>query len=641
MKQKDIYVKNMPLKEAKEKWHDALQTINFSGGAKVLEIDVEQALGQITAAPVFAAHSSPAHNAAAMDGIAVHFADLASASDAAPVRLGAKQFVPVNTGNSLPQEFDAVVMIEDVHYVNEQEVELAIPATPWQHVRTIGEDIVATELILPEGHTIRPIDQGAMLATGVTKVLVKKAPQVQVIPTGSELIQPGTAPAPGQIIEFNSRILAGYLNDWGARATGAHPVSDDKEKLRAAISKAAKENDIVIINAGASAGTRDYTSTVLAELGTVIVHGVAIKPGKPVILAIVDNTPVIGLPGYPVSAILTMRLFVHEMIYNFMDMQRPPTQWTAARMSRPMHSAMGVDEFVRITLGQVGEELMATPAGKGAGAVMSLVRADGILTLQAGSEGVGAGEEVQIELLRPLTDVQSTLVAIGSHDNIIDVLANLLHKGRKTIRVSSAHVGSMGGIMAIRRGEAHLAGSHLLDEESGEYNVSFIKRFLTDTPLQLINLCYRQQGLIVAKGNPLAIKGFEDVAKNTLSFINRQNGAGTRLLTDKTLKDLGIDPTEINGYDHEEYTHMSVAASIANGSVDCGMGILAAANALGLDFVPVAEERYDLIIPKQFGDDRKITALLDLIRSNDEFKELVNNLGGYSLRDSGNIMYEQ
>ncbi|MCF8055633.1 MAG: molybdopterin biosynthesis protein [Desulfocapsa sp.] len=641
MNQKDIYVKNMPLSEAKEKWHNALQTINFPKGAQLAEINVEEALGQITGAPVFAAHSSPAYNAAAMDGIGVHFGDLASASEAAPVRLGAKQFIAVNTGNNLPREFDAVVMIEDVHYISENEVELAIPATPWQHVRTIGEDIVATELILPEGHTIRPIDQGAMLATGVTKIPVKKAPQVLVIPTGSELIQPGTAPAPGQIIEFNSRILAGYLNEWGARATRAKPVSDDKEKLRAAISKAAQENDIVIINAGASAGTRDYTSTVLAELGEVIVHGVAIKPGKPVILAIVDNTPVIGLPGYPVSAILTMRLFVHEMIYSFMDMQKPAVETTKARMSRPMHSAMGVDEFIRITLGQVGKELMATPAGKGAGAVMSLVRADGLLTLGAGSEGVGAGEEVDIELLRPLTDVQSTLVAIGSHDNIIDVLANLLHKGQKSIRISSAHVGSMGGIMAIRRGEAHLAGSHLLDEETGEYNISFIKRFLADIPLQLINLCYRRQGLIVAKGNPQGIKGFQDIADRNLSFINRQNGAGTRLLTDKTLRDLDLNPADINGYGHEEYTHMSVAASIANGSVDCGMGILAAANALNLDFVPVAEERYDLIIPQQFLDDKKIGALLDLIRNSPEFKELVTNLGGYNLRDCGNVMYQQ
>ncbi len=640
---KNIFVKNMPLAEAKEKWQQALAKINFYNGAEVATVEVENALGQITGAPVFAAHSSPIYNAAAMDGIAVHFADLAAASEASPVRLNKDQFTPVNTGNNLPQEFDAVVMIEDVHFVSEHEVELSNPATPWQHVRTIGEDIVTTELILPQGHKVRPIDQGAMLATGVTKISIKKQPLVQVIPTGSELIQPGNTPSPGQIIEFNSRILAGYLNEWGANASGAAPVSDDKEKLKQAIRDAANGNDIVIINAGASAGTRDYTSTVLAELGEVIVHGVAIKPGKPVILAIIGDTPVIGLPGYPVSAILTMRLFVQEMIYNFMGIQQPASQWATARMSRPMHSAMGVDEFVRVTLGQVGEELMATPAGKGAGAVMSLVRADGILTLPAGSEGVGAGEVVNIELLRPLTDVKSTLVVIGSHDNIIDILTNLLHKGESSIRVSSAHVGSMGGIMAIRRGEAHLAGSHLLDEETGEYNISFIKRFLADTPLQLINLCYRQQGLIVAKGNPLNITGFSDLADpdKNISFINRQNGAGTRLLTDKTLADQDIAPDAISGYEHEEYTHMSVAAAIASGSVDCGMGILAAANALHLDFVEVAEERYDLIIPEIFLNDPKIEQLLQLVRESDEFKQSVHKLGGYSLRDSGKVMYKQ
>lgn len=640
---KNIFVKNMPLGEAKEKWEQALSAIHFYDGGALQEIAVEQALGKVTAAPVFAAHSSPAYNAAAMDGIAVHFADLAAASEASPVRLSKEQFTPVNTGNNIPQEFDAVVMIEDVHYLSEDEVELTNPATPWQHVRTIGEDIVTTELILPQGHKVRPIDQGAMLATGVTSIAVKQPPKVQVIPTGSELIQPGNTPQPGQIIEFNSRILAGYLNEWGAVATGALPVSDDKEQLKAAIREAVSENDIVVMNAGASAGTRDYTSTILAELGEVIVHGVAIKPGKPVILAIIDDTPVIGLPGYPVSAILTMRLFVKEMIYNFMGMQQPAPQWATARMSRPMHSAMGVDEFVRVTLGQVGEELMATPAGKGAGAVMSLVRADGILTLPAGSEGVGAGEEVTIELLRPLTDVQSTLVAIGSHDNIIDILTNLLHKSKPSTRMSSAHVGSMGGIMAIRRGEAHFAGSHLLDEESGEYNISFIKRFLGDTPLQLINLCYRQQGLIVAKGNPKQITGFGDLAdpEKDILFINRQNGAGTRLLTDKTLADENIPPSAISGYDHEEYTHMSVAAAIASGSVDCGMGILAAANALHLDFVEVAEERYDLIIPKLYLEDPKIKQLLALVRESEEFAELVNKLGGYNLRDSGKVMYEQ
>ncbi len=302
---------------------------------------------------------------------------------------------------------------------------------------------------------------------------------------------------------------------------------------------------------------------------------------------------------------------------------------------------MGVDQFVRITLGQVGEKLIATPSGKGAGAVMSMVRADGILTIPAGSEGIGAGETVTIELLRPQKEVDATLVSIGSHDNILDLLANQLHRLSSPIRLSSAHVGSMGGIMAIKRGEAHLAGSHLLDEETGEYNISFIKRFLRDIPLELINLCYREQGLIVAPGNPKKISGFEDIVRHGLSFINRQKGAGTRLLTDKVIAQYGLDPNHITGYDHEEYTHMNIAAAVAGGSVDTGMGIRAAALALGLDFVPVAEERYDLIIPRDFLSDRRIAAVLDLIRNDSVFKDKALALGGYNLRDCGSVMYSQ
>jgi putative molybdopterin biosynthesis protein len=638
---RNIYVNNMPLDEAKSVWNQALTESHFFGRNPIERVKVDDCVGRITAEPVFAGTSSPSYNAAAMDGIAVHFEDLAAAREASPIRLQRDQYQPVNTGNALPPGFNAVVMIEDVHQVSNTEVELGIAATPWQHVRTIGEDIVATELILPEGHRIRPIDQGAMLATGVTEIMVKRPPKAVVMPTGSELVQPGEQARPGQIIEFNSRILAGYLNEWGADARRTAPLSDDPGILREAILAATRENDIVVLNAGASAGTKDFTSTVLAELGKVIVHGVAIKPGKPVILAIVGDTPVIGLPGYPVSAILTMRLFVHDMIFGFLDMEMPSPQIIEATMSRPLSSSMGVDQFVRVTLGNVGDTLMATPSGKGAGAVMSLVRADGILTIPNGSEGVGAGEKVSIELVRPKAEVDSTLVFIGSHDNILDLIANQLHKERPIIRISSAHVGSMGGIMAICRNEAHLAGCHLLDEETGEYNIPFLKRFLPTLPLRLVNLCYRQQGLIVQKNNPKNIKFFSDIAKEDLVFINRQGGAGTRLLTDKIMRKLSIRPAEIKGYDHEEYTHMSVAAAVASGSADTGMGILAAAKALDLDFVPVAEERYDLIIPEQFATDPKVIAVLDLMTSSQGFHEEILALGGYDLRDCGKIMYRQ
>lgn len=641
MNKREIYLSNKPLADAKKIWWDTLERINIFKKNRVEETAVDDSLGRVTAEPVYARRSSPSYNAAAMDGIAVSFSDLAGASEASPVRLRQAQYIPVNTGNAIPDGFNAVVMIEDVHFTSDDEVELHSPATPWQHVRTIGEDIVATELILPEGHTIRAIDQGAMLATGVTAIRVQRPPKALVIPSGSELIQPDQEPSAGQIIEFNSRILAGYLNEWGAEATRDLPVRDNPELLKKRLLAAAKDHDLVILNAGASAGTRDYSGSVLNEIGEIIVHGVAIKPGKPVILAVIEDTPVIGLPGYPVSALLTMRLFVREMISGFLGQQKPAPQFVKAALSRPIHSAMGVDQFVRITLGKVGDTLMATPSGKGAGAVMSLVRADGLLTIPSGSEGIGAGEKVDIELLRSQAEVDATLVCIGSHDNILDLMANHLYKLRPIVRISSAHVGSLAGIIAVKRGEAHMAGTHLLDAETGEYNISFIQRFLTDVPLQLINLCYREQGLIVAKNNPKKIQSFKDIVSEKHTFINRQNGAGTRLLTDKILHEENILPTDIIGYDHEEYTHMSVAASVANGSVDAGMGIRAAANALNLDFVPIAEERYDLIIPKKFSEDTKILSVLHLLRTDEDFKKAIVALGGYNLRDCGTIMYEQ
>ena len=639
MKTNSVYLSNKPLSEARELWHQALNACGFFV-PKTTRIAVDDALGETTAKPVYAHHSSPTYNASAMDGVAVRFQDLGQASEASPTRLSRDQYLPVNTGNSVPEPYNAVVMIEDVYKLENDDIELINPATPWQHVRTVGEDIVATELVVPQGHTIRPIDQGALLAAGITEVEITARPLVTVIPTGSELIEPGSKVQPGQIIEFNSRILAGYLSQWGAKVIVHPPVSDDPELLESALLEAAKNSDIIFTNAGASAGTKDFSRSVLGSTGEIVVHGVAIKPGKPVILGLIGDTPVVGLPGYPISALLTLHLFGRELIYGFSGKPLPDDEFCEAIMSRPMHSAMGVDQFVRVTLGQVGSKLIATPSGKGAGSVMSMVRADGLLTIPSGSEGIGAGETVRIEMLRSRREIDSTLVAIGSHDNILDLMANFLHRLSPPVRLSSAHVGSMGGIMAIRRGEAHFGGSHLLDEDSGEYNVSFIKRFLSDLPLKLINLCYREQGFIVSKGNPFDIQSFTDIIVKDLSFINRQKGAGTRLLTDKILRDSGLEPEQIAGYNHEEYTHMNVAAAVLSGSVDVGMGIRAAALALELDFVPIAEERYDLIVPTLFLDDARIKAALELM-SNDTFRSRIEDLGGYNLRDCGSVMYEQ
>jgi putative molybdopterin biosynthesis protein len=639
---RNIYIDNMDLNDAQNLWHQKLTDSGCLQPMQVETISVDEALGRITAEPVFAALSSPFYNASAMDGIAVRFKDTIGASETNPIRLSlGTMFEYVNTGNALPDKFDAVVMIEDVQPIDDNTVEIIAPITPWKHVRTIGEDIVSTELILPEGHRIRPIDLGAMLATGLTEVAVRRKPTSIVIPTGSELVQPGSSLKPGNIIEFNSRVLAGYLREWSIQTDRSPIVSDNKESLRKAIIDGTAEYDFVIINAGASAGSKDYTAQVLAELGEVVLHGVNIKPGKPVILAIVNNKPVIGLPGYTVSAVITMHLFVKDLVEALLGTVFKPSLFLKATLSRPLSSKLGAEEFIRVKLGRVGKTLMASPASRGAGAVMSLVQADGILTVPANSEGIGAGEKVKIELLRDEHEIENTLVFIGSHDNILDVLANLLHRRRPICRLSSAHVGSMGGIIAIKRGEAHLAGTHLLDEETGEYNISFIKKYLAEIPLQLINLAYRDQGLLVPKGNPKNITSFEDLTRQDVRFINRQRGAGTRLLTDMHLKQLAIDPDRVIGYEKEEYTHMNVASAIVSNNADTGLAIRAAAVALDLDFIPLAQERYDIILPMEHSDDPKVRAFLQTIMESKKFRQTVAGLGGYDLRDCGTVMYEQ
>ena len=637
---RDIYVGNMSLEEAQAKWQKALRAHGVFDEQNA-ELSVDNALGRVTAEAVFAKRSSPFYNASAMDGIAVQFQDTIGASETSPVLLRPDQFKPVNTGNAIPGKCDAVIMIEDVHMHDNGEAEIIKAVTPWKHVRTIGEDIVVTELIIPEGHRIRPIDQGAMLGANVTKVKVRKKPSVIVLPTGSELVQPEQPVEPGNIIEFNSRILAGYVKEWGADAQRSEIVIDDPAILKEAIASAVEQYDLVITNAGASVGTKDFTADVLRDLGEVIVHGVNIKPGKPVILAIVNGKPVIGLPGYPVSAVLTMRLFVKDLLYALQGLEPPVQPKAAAVLSRPISSKPGVEEFVRVKIGMVGDKKMVTPISRGAGVVMSLVRADGILTISAGSEGVGAGEQVEVELLRKPEDILNTLVFIGSHDNILDVLANILHTAKPSIFLSSAHVGSLGGIMAIKRGDAHVAGTHLLDDETGEYNIPFIKKYLADVPLQLVNLVYREQGLLVPKGNPKNISGISDLARNDITFINRQRGAGTRILTDLQLKKAQISPESVQGYDREEYTHMNVASAVASGLVDTGMAIRAAAQALSLDFIPVTKERYDLIVPKHLENAPQVKHLFNVIHHDQDFRRIVQGLGGYDMQDCGKVFYEQ
>lgn len=611
-------------------------------------IKVTDSLGRITSSPVFARCSSPFYYSAAMDGYAVRFTDTFTASETSPCMLKiGYDAVYVDTGDPMPEGFNAVIMIEDVNIITGQGegyIEIYEPATPYQHVRTIGEDIIATELIIPENHRIRPIDIGAMLASGHTGVSVRKKPKVAIIPTGTEIIEPETVkdrlPRPPEIIEYNSAVLSGLAVELGAEAIRFSIVKDNLQEIKNAIIEASKISDIVLINAGSGRGSEDYTLTAIEELGEVIVNGVSIKPGKPLIAGFVNNKPVFGIPGYPVSAYLTFQLFVKPVIARFLGITAEENEKIKAAISRQITSPMGIDEFIRVKVGVVNDRYIATPVGRGAGLLMSLVRADGIVRIPAYTEALSAGTEVDVELIRKKGEIRKTAVCIGSHDNTLDILANTIKKNYPGFSLSSAHVGSMGGLMALKRGESHFAGTHLLDEHSGEYNIPFIKRLLSDKKIALVNLVYRQQGLLVKKGNPKNIKGFEDLIRDDVIFINRQGGSGTRLLLDKHLKELGINPYMVKGYDREEYTHMAVASAVLTGIADTGLAIYSSAKALGLDFIPVANERYDLAIPAEFVDTEMIRILLDIIRNDKEFRATVESLGGYDIRDMGKVMFE-
>ena len=305
-----------------------------------------------------------------------------------------------------------------------------------------------------------------------------------------------------------------------------------------------------------------------------------------------------------------------------------------------MASSLGQEEFIRVKLGSVSGNLIATPVTRGAGALMSLVRADGIIRVPAQSEGIAAGHAVTVELLRAVREIENTIFCVGSHDNALDVLGNYLRKKHPEYSLSSAHVGSMGGLLALKRGEAHLAGTHLLDEETGEFNASYIRKLLPGTKIVLVNLVYRTQGFIVPKGNPKGIKGFDDLKRKDVVFVNRQAGSGTRLLTDLHLKKLRIDPGAVNGYYHEEFTHMAVAAAVLSGAADTGLAVLSAAQALDLDFVPVAQERYDLAIHGDFSDTPMMQALLGIVRGDREFRERIVSMGGYDVSEMGKVIGE-
>ena len=630
------YLKRKGLAEAKGLFLARLRR----GPLRAEIVDVEASLGRVTAEPVVARLSAPHYHGAAMDGIAVRAEDTFEATEFQPVtlRLGdgssRGQFAFVDTGSSLPQWANAVIMIERVFPLEASRVEIREAAHPWQHVRLVGEDVVATEPILPRGQKIRPPDIGAMLAVGITRTAVAARPQIAILPTGSELVEPGSAATPGRIFEFNSRMLAAYVTDWGGAAHRLPPVADDLAAIRVAIEAALANHDAVLVIAGSSAGEHDFTVEAVQGLGDVLAHGIDVMPGKPAMLAFVGNTPVVGVPGYPVSAAVIALEFVKPLIAQMLGIPEERAERLTAFLPRKIPSRLGLEEIVRVTLGRVSGRVVANPLGRGAGVITTMVRADGLLRIPAQVEGLNAGETVEVELLRRIEEIENGILATGSHDLSLAVLEDCLKRARPEVRISATNVGSIAGLVALGRGEAHFAGSHLLDPQSGEYNLADVRRLLPKGTVRVVNLVRRRQGLIVQTGNPLRIRGLEDLARKDVRFVNRQSGAGTRVLLDDRIAKLGLHPADIRGYEREEVTHMGVAVAVKSGLADCGLGIQQAAVALGLDFLPVEVEDYDLVLGKEFAASELGQFFLATIRSR-EFSLAVSTLAGYDTSRSG------
>ena len=629
------YLTNVPLEQARREYLELLEHQGFEPQTQV--IPVYESCGRVTAEAVYAHICAPHYTASAMDGVAVCARDTFGATETTPVTLHPEQFTVLDTGDPVPEGRDAVIMVEDLVKNEDGSITIHAAAAPWQHIRQIGEDVCAGEMILPGHMTVTPAAIGAMIAGGVLELRVIRRPVVGIIPTGDEIIPPCTAPRPGDILEFNGSIFSAMVRQWGAEPVVYPIVPDDFDRIKAMVEKASDQCDMVILNAGSSAGREDFSAQVIRQLGQVLYHGIAIKPGKPAILGCRGKTAILGVPGYPVSGIIVIEQFLKPLIEHWLKTAAQPEHYAQATLTRPVVSGLKYQEFVRVRMGAVGGRLMASPLSRGSGVVSSFMKADGILEVPQGLEGYEAGEEVTLRLLSPMEKLRNTLVVIGSHDPLLDELADMLHLGDPRLYMSSSHVGSMGGIMAIRRGEAHMAGCHLLDTADGTYNRSFIRKYFPKGDVKLVSCVGRQQGLMVARGNPLNICSFADISRQGIRYVNRQKGSGTRILTDYLCSREKVEPSDVYGYTREELTHTSVAAQIACGSADVGMGIYSAAKLYDLDFIPICIEEYDLIIPDHAWDSPMVQQLLTILRS-DAFREKILSMGGYTVDHPGQVL---
>ncbi len=660
---RDVFLHDIPLDDARARFDEALRAARVTN-QRVETLPLDAALGRVAARPVIARLSSPHYHACAMDGVAVRSARTAGARETAPVELTPSEAIAVDTGDPLPAGCDAVIPVEQLEPRPGGSVAIRAAAAPFEHVRAIGEDVVASEIVVPAMRRLAPADLAACASAGVDEVTCVALPRVAVITTGDELVDVTTgAPAPGAILDSNAVLLRACVRAYGGALSFDARVADDADAIADAVQRAMRASDVVVVNAGSSAGRDDHTASVFRRFGDVVVHGVAIRPGHPLVLAVAlrraqgdktvaqadttvaqgDTTasphdtaavPLLGIPGYPVSAAICADLFLRPLLERLGRRDADDPRELEVELARKLFSPLGEEEFVRAVAARVDGRLVATPLRRGAGVITSLSRANVLLTVPRFSEGARAGTRLRARALRPAAQVERTLLAVGSHDVALDVVGGRL--AEDGVELVSAHVGSIAGLVALRDRSAHLAGTHVLDSATGTYNDAAVRRYGPREPVALVRLAEREQGIVVAPGNPLGVSSVADLARDGVRYVNRQADAGTRILFDALLARAGIAPGRIAGYDRVEFSHLAVAQLVASATADAGMAIRAAARAFGLDFVSIAWEPYELALPAASLDTPRIAQLIALLRDR-SLRAQIEALGGYDCAHAGEV----
>lgn len=610
-------------------------------------IPTELALNRITTKALFATASSPAYHSAAMDGIAVRAKDTFLAHETNPIILEeGKTFSYINTGNPLPEQYDAVIMIEHVTPLIDKEnssphrVCINTPASPWQHVRKIGEDIIATQFLLPEHVTLSPEHIVYLLTAGIWEIPVFELPRIAIIPTGNELIDitERRIPQKGEFLETNSHFLRTLLSPFTSAVTIFPRVEDDEQSIVQTLQYASQQGyHVILLCSGSSSGSKDFTKHAIAKVGTILFHGIRVMPGKPSMLGVTEHNAIIGIPGYTGSAKVCFDEIIAPLLYTLMRQKHATPSTIPAQLAFDIVSRIGIEEQVQVCIASINNTYMAYPLPKFAGSCSSLAKAHGKIYIPRDSEGVQANTTIPVILSTQKHSIEDHIVCIGSHDQSLDLLTAALIAHNTGIFIP-IHLGSMGGIQALVAKKTHCAGMHLFDPITKTFNISYLEKYLCGIPVLLCTVAHREQGIIVTKNNPLQIKTLADIARDTIRFVNRQRGSGTRILLDYLLEQDGIPPQMIQGYSNEEYTHLATALTVASGTADCALGIFSAAKALQLDFIPLIEEVYQLVVPLEYVELPAMTSLLDYVQS-PHFKKELQLLGGYNTATTGDITY--